>query len=83
MKFLNAHFHYPNRAVRMNIQGTVVVQFVIDKDGYVTEVHAISGPDELREAAEGTIWKSPRWSPAVQGGRKVKSYKRQPLVYKM
>jgi protein TonB len=82
-QFLAAHFNYPKKAVKKNIQGMVVVQFIIDKDGSVIDVRAISGPEELREAAENTIKQSPRWSPAIQGGRKVKSYKKQPLNYKL
>jgi len=43
-------------------------------------VEAISGPEELRAEAVRVIKKSGKWTPAVQNGRQVKSYKKQPIV---
>ena len=60
------------------IQGAVVVQFIVDKGGMVSDVEAISGPQELRDEAVRVIKKSGKWTPAVQNGRQVKSYKKQP-----
>ena len=40
-------------------------------------------PNELREAAVRVIKKSGKWNPAVQNGRKVKSYKSQPMNFKL
>ena len=82
-QFLISHFNYPKEAVKENIQGTVIVQFIVEKDGSVTNIRAISGPKELRAAAENIIRQSPRWSPAMKDGRKLKSYKKQPLVFKL
>jgi protein TonB len=61
----------------------VVVQFVVDLDGNVSEAKAISGPETggLREEAERVIRKSGKWVPAVQNGRRVKSYRRQPVIF--
>src|SRR5437868_7870885 len=46
--FLNQHLSYPSDAVRQEIQGTVVLQFVVCTDGTVCDIEAISGPEELR-----------------------------------
>lgn len=82
-RYLNRTFKYPDYAVENLIAGTVVVQFVVDKDGNVTDVEAISGPDKggLREEAVRVIKKSGKWTPAIQNGRQVKSYKRQPVIF--
>ena len=85
LRYLNKNFRYPDDAVNNEIQGTVVVQFIVDKEGNVSDVAAISGPENggLREEAVRVIKKSGKWTPAVQNGRQVKSYKKQPIVFKL
>lgn len=84
-RYLNKNFRYPDEAVNNEIQGTVVVQFIVDKEGNVSDVQAISGPTDggLRDEAVRVIKKSGKWTPAVQNGRQVKSYKKQPIVFKL
>lgn len=85
MRYLNKTFRYPQEAQDEGIQGTVVVQFIVDKEGNVSEVEAVSGPSTggLRDEAIRVIKKSGKWEPAVQNGRKVKSYKKQPITFKL
>src|SRR5579859_6783561 len=85
LRYLNKNLRYPDDAVINEIQGTVVVQFIVDKEGNVSDVQAISGPENggLREEAVRVIKKSGKWTPAVQNGRQVKSYKKQPIVFKL
>jgi protein TonB len=75
--------NYPQEALDNEIQGTVVIQFVVDVEGNVSNIEAISGPEELRDAAIRVIKKSGKWIPAVQNKRHVKSYKRQPIVFSL
>ncbi len=82
-KYLYKTLQYPQDAQDNEIQGTVVVQFIVDKEGNVSEVEAISGPNELRAEAVRVIKKSGKWKPAVQNGRQVKSYKKQPITFKL
>jgi len=65
------------------VSGTVIVKFIVDKEGNVSDVEAISGPDELKAEAVRVIKKSGKWTPAIQNGRKVNSYKRQPIVVRL
>jgi protein TonB len=85
LRYLNKNLRYPDDAVNNEIQGTVVVQFIVDKEGNVSDVNAIGGPESggLREEAVRVIKKSGKWIPAVQNGRQVKSYKKQPIVFKL
>jgi protein TonB len=85
LRYLNKNLRYPDDAVNNEIQGTVVVQFIVDKEGNVSDVQAISGPDNggLREEAVRVIKRSGKWTPAIQNGRQVKSYKKQPIVFKL
>jgi protein TonB len=85
LRFLNKNLQYSSDAQDRGIQGTVLVQFVVDKDGNVSDVQAISGPEEggLKEEAVRVIRKSGKWTPGVQNGRYVKSYKRQPVIFQI
>jgi len=83
MNFLQQNLTYPRKAVRKEIQGTVVLQFIVCTDGTVCDIEAISGPEELRKAAVEAMKKTPNWIPAVQDGKNVKSYKKQPIVYRL
>jgi protein TonB len=85
LRFLNKNLQYSSDAQDRGIQGTVLVQFVVDKDGNVSDVQAISGPAEggLKEEAVRVIRKSGKWTPGVQNGRYVKSYKRQPIIFQI
>lgn len=82
-RFLNRNLRYPQEAIDNEIQGAVVVQFIVDKEGNVSDVEAVSGPPELRIEAVRVIKKSGKWTPAVQNGRKVKSYKKQPIGFRL
>ena len=82
-RYLNKSLRYPQDAIDNEVQGTVVVQFIVDKEGMVSNVEAISGPEELRDEAARVIKKSGKWTPAVQNGRQVKSYKKQPITFRL
>jgi protein TonB len=85
LRYLNRNFRYPEDGLNNQIEGTVMVQFIVDKDGNVSDVQVISGPDQggLREEATRVIRKSGIWIPAIQNGRKVRSYKKQPVIFKI
>lgn len=84
-RFLNKNLanNYPPEAVDNLIQGRVEIMFIVDSLGNVSNVQAVSGPKELWDAAIKVIKKSGKWEPAEQNGRKVHSYKRQPIIFKL
>jgi periplasmic protein TonB len=82
-RFLNKSLQYPQEAQDNEIQGTVIVKFIVDKEGNVSDVDAVSGPKELHSEAVRVIKKSGKWTPAVQNGRQVKSYKSQPITFRL
>jgi len=81
LRFVSKNFHVPEEAINNDASGTVtvMVQFVVDKEGNVSDVQAIEGPEVLKAEAVRVIRKSGKWTPAIQNGRKVNSYKRQPI----
>ena len=85
LRFLNKNLNYPEYAQNNEIQGVVMVQFIVDEKGNVSNVQAVSGPETggLREEAVRVIKKSGMWTAAIQNGRQVKSYKRQPITFKI
>jgi protein TonB len=83
LRFVSKNFRVPDEAVNNGIGGTVMVQFVVDKEGNVSDVQAVSGPEQLRAEAVRVIRKSGKWTAAIQNGRKVNSYKRQPITVQL
>jgi len=83
IRYLQKNLRTPEEAVNSQIQGRVIVQFIVDRQGNVSDVEIISGPEQggLREEAMRVIRKSGKWVPAIQNGASVKSYKRQPIVF--
>jgi TonB family protein len=84
LRYLNKTTKYPDNAFKNKIEGTVVVQFVIDEEGNPTDVKVIKSVNsELDAEAVRVISQSKDWEPAIYGGRLVKSYKKQPIVFKL
>ncbi len=83
LRFLNKTFVYPQQAVDNRVEGVVLVKFIVDTSGKVSQVEAVSGPEELREEAVRVIVKSGRWNPAVKNGRQVKSFKKQSVIFQL
>jgi periplasmic protein TonB len=84
-KYLFKNFHYPDRAINNDIQGTVIIQFIVSNEGKV-ENGIIERSVEYsldKEALRIINGSSNNWIPAFQNGRKVRSYKRQPIIYKL
>jgi protein TonB len=81
--FLSSSLVYPKKAIKKNIQGQVVARFIVEKDGSLSNIEIISGPKELWPAVLDVLKQSPNWKPAVQNGKKVKSYKNQPFNFKL
>ncbi len=62
--------------------GTCTVQFIVDGDGKVSDVKALTMKDtKLSEVAVKAIKNGPDWLPAMQNGIKVKAYHEQPVSF--
>lgn len=73
-KWVYVYLKYPQEAVRQGIQGRVLVDFIIDEKGRVTDVTAVrSSHPLLEEEALRVIKASPDWKPGRVRGKKVKS----------
>ena len=83
MRYLQKNLMYPNEAQNMEVQGMVVVKFLVDSNGLSHEVQVVNGPEELRSESIRIIEKVKIWNPAIYDGRKVNSWKIQPIGYKL
>lgn len=78
------YLKYPQAAVRDGIQGTVMVQFIIEKDGKVTDVKVVKGVDpELDEEAVRVVAASPKWKAGKMGGNKVRAALTLPIEFRL
>jgi periplasmic protein TonB len=63
---------------------TVYVQFVVSKDGSISDVKALTNHGYGMEAeAIRVIKKGPNWTPAIQNGRSVNAYRKQPITFQV
>ena len=83
-KYVGDKIKYPAQARRMGIEGRVFVQFVIDKDGSITEVVAVKGIGAgCDEEAVRILQGSPKWKPGKQRGKPVKQRMVLPITFKL
>ncbi len=83
-KWVYQYLKYPAVAVKNGIQGTVMVDFIIDKSGKVTDVKvARSVSEELDAEAVKVISASPKWKPARVGENKVRCSMTLPVEFRL
>lgn len=83
-KYVTKNLKYPAQARRMGVEGKVFVQFVVDKDGSITEVKVVKGIGAgCDEEAVRVIESAPKWKPGKQRGRPVKQRIVLPISFKL
>lgn len=84
LDFLRRNVHYPAAAQESGIQGRVIVQFVVNRDGLVTNPVVLRSVNSLldREAIR-VVSSMPRWRPGMQGGRTVRATYAVPVTFKL
>ncbi|MBP5318239.1 MAG: energy transducer TonB, partial [Paludibacteraceae bacterium] len=83
-KFIASNLRYPAACAETGIQGRVVCQFVVNKDGKIVDVEVIKKvhPDLDAEAVR-VIKKMPAWTPGRQGGKAVRVKYNVPIRFKL
>jgi protein TonB len=82
--WVQSRLTYPALAQENNIQGTVTVKFVVEKDGRLTNIQVLKSPDKtLSDEAVQVLAKSPKWAPARQRDMAVRFSYTMPIVFKL
>lgn len=83
-RWVNARLVYPEIAKENGVEGRVVLQFTISKDGRLEGVTVLSSPDEsLSQEAVRVVSASPKWEPGRQRDRAVKVAYTFPVIYRL
>lgn len=84
MKWLSTNLKYPEEAAKNDVQGRVVVKFIVDKDGSVRDATVVKGVDkELDKEAIRLVMSMPKWVPAKVNEQVVASYFNLPVTFKI
>ena len=84
MRYLQSHMNYPPMAAENNVQGRVVVQFVVDKTGRVGEVKVVRSVDRDLDKEAVRVCKSlPKFTPGRQNGQAVSVWYTLPVTFKL
>ena len=84
MQYLSQNIRYPEAAKKAGTQGRVTVQFVVEKDGSISNVSILRGvePDLDKEAVR-VISEMPKWKPAMQRGETVRVKYTVPVMFRL
>jgi len=81
-KFLATNVKYPATAREQKIQGRVVITFIVEKDGSLSNERVVRGiTDDLNNEALRVIKLSPQWKPGMQGNRPVRVQYSVPISF--
>ena len=84
MKYLSMNLRYPKEAQAKGIQGRVVVQFVVNKDGSITDSKVVKAVDpQLDAEALRVVNAMPHWTPGKQKGEPVRTHFTIPVSFRL
>jgi protein TonB len=82
-KHIYKHFYYPKYAFNRGIQGRVFVQFIIEKDGSISEIKTRGADKSLEKAALKIIKKLPKLIPGKANGKPVRVPYSIPITWQL
>ena len=84
MQWLSSNISYPVIAAENGVQGRVIVQFVVEKDGSISDVQVVKSVDpSLDKEAARVVSKMPTWIPGKQNGAAVRVKYTVPVTFKL
>ena len=82
--FVARHMHYPEEAAEKGIEGRVLIRFVVEKDGRLTNFEVIETPDPLlSDEALRVLKQMPQWIPAKNKGKDVRCRYSMPIQFRL
>ena len=84
MKWLSSHVQYPAIAIESCIQGTVIVAFIVEPDGSVSNAKLVRSVDPcIDQEALRVVRQMPKWIPGKQNGAAVRVKYNVPVIFKL
>ena len=84
MKWLSSHVQYPAIAIESCIQGTVIVAFIVEPDGSVSNAKLVRSIDPcIDQEALRVVRQMPKWKPGKQNGAAVRVKYNVPVIFKL
>ena len=84
MKWLGQNIKYPAEAIEKGIQGRVIVQMIVERDGTITNANVVRGVDPLLDKeALRVVNLSPKWKPGMQRGQAVRVKYTLPVMFRL
>ena len=82
--FIARQMHYPEEAEEKGIEGRVLIRFVVEKDGRLTNFEVIESPDPLlSNEALRVLKQMPKWIPAKNKGKDVRCRYSMPILFRL
>ena len=85
-KFLGENLNYPQTAIEEELQGKCFLSFIVDTQGNISDVTVTRGVPDCKECdreAVRVVKQMPKWTPAKNGGKVVKSKFNLPVTFKL
>ena len=84
MDFVAKNVQYPKEAMEKEISGRVLVGFIVEKDGSISETEVVKGiGGGCDEEAVRVVKAMPKWKPGKQDGKPVRVHFLLPLTFKL
>nr|WP_297027097.1 energy transducer TonB [Prevotella sp.] len=84
MQYLSSNIKYPVVAQENGVQGRVIVSFVVERDGSISDVKVARSVDpSLDREAQRVVKSMPRWSPGKQNGSTVRVKYTVPVIFRL
>ena len=84
MKYLSMNVRYPEAAHKAGAQGRVMVSFIVETDGTISNAHVQKGvSEELDQEALRVIKNMPKWKPGMQSGKAVRVKYTIPISFRL
>jgi len=83
-KYIRKHLKYPKAAMKNAVEGKVVLRFIVEADGSISNVEVIRGIDgDCDHEAIRVVEEMPKWDPGMQNGVFVATYYTLPITFAM
>ena len=84
LQYLSSNIKYPVVAEENGVQGRVIVTFVVEKDGSITDVRVVKSVDpSLDKEAQRVVKSMPKWIPGKQNGAAVRVKYTVPVTFRL